>query len=138
MGEHIFDVVCGLPGRRGRFGEIRLFDLIFTDRMLVVVVAQDLPVVTGGFSGAMYQEALEKAVGRRLFYGDKSLDALAARDRDNTAVPYTTIEKARVGGLIAKTLRFRVGGSEYYLATGKERPRLKALCVRHLPGFIDR
>jgi hypothetical protein len=142
-GERIQGIVYGAEGRIGRLGLVKTYDLIFTDRRLVgaVVAKTGAARVIGGSLGGAIGGAIAAAVSksgadnRRASYTGMPLDNIVASDKANFTTPYTSIENARVKGVITKYLHMHVAGKKALFKVPKQQlDAARSLIASRLPG----
>ncbi len=142
-GERIVRVVYSVRGQIGRAGMPRLFDLILTDRRLVGVMKKNLTgavaagAAFGAIGGALAGKSIADASKSKPPYDVGQLDRLATAEKTSFSLPWGSVERGKIGGLITKTLELKAGDKVYYFLLTKEMlEEIKGDLVERFPALL--
>lgn len=132
--EQIVAEVHGLPGKIGRFGTASTYNVVFTDRRVVGVVAAYRVAVPGPYAYPNPQPVPVREP-RHSPYDPAGLDALVAANPANFSLAYERIDSAKIGGVVRKSLSIRVDSATYVLEIPREKlEEMRAIVARRIPG----
>ena len=133
--EQIVAVLHSLSGKTSRFGTALVYDLVFTDRRTVGVVYRGGSVATGWPSTASPHPQARAAAAWGLGYDVGALDAIVAGHPANFSLPYERIDRAKIGGVVKKSLSMKAGSETYFFEVPKNQlEEMKAVVARRIPG----